>query len=406
MMDNNILHEKSNQIFNDSVKWLLHSGIRIKNGHNIGAVYGWKNLNPPSYPFIYSEITGYAITSYVYIHSELAGCQEALYAAKDSASWIIQNLTMHKSSSLSLLPAGVIEISDFDLKGDLSNQIYAFDNGMILLGLLNLYKITKEKNLLIAAEKIAESLIEKFFDGSKLVAVLDRSCNTIPSNNLISDHGIKWSNVSGPYHSKLSLGLLELSCLTNNNNYAMVSDSLCKFALEFQRADGRFITNPDQENITFLHPHLYTCEGLIYSGIKNSDLNYLSAGIKGVTWAMRQINPLTGGLPRNTASRSPEQSDCTAQLLRLLIICNSQVQELMKVSSNFMDKIIEKLLHRLLDFYIAEGEDRGGIRYHLSLDTACSWCTMFTMQALRLWTKRKEFEMKNNNKHDWIKFYI
>jgi hypothetical protein len=28
--------------------------------------------------------------------------------------------------------------------------------------------------------------------------------------------------------------------------------------LEFQQTDGRFITNPYQENVTFLHPHLYT----------------------------------------------------------------------------------------------------------------------------------------------------
>ena len=188
-----------------------------------------------------------------------------------------------------------------------------------------------------------------------------------------------------------------------------MSDSLCKFALEFQELDGRFITNPDQENVTFLHPHLYTCEGLIYSGIRNSDQSYLLAGIKGVIWAMKQINPLTGGLPRNTAETLTEQSDCMAQLLRLLILCNRQIQELMKVSSNFMDNIIEKLLQRLLDFYIAEGTDRGGIRYHLSLDNACSWCTMFTMQALRLWTKRKELERKNNNNNnnnDWMKFYI
>ena len=65
------LQENSNQIFTDNVRWLLYSGIRIKNGSNKGAIYGWKNLNPPSYPFIYSEITGYAITSYVYIYSEL-----------------------------------------------------------------------------------------------------------------------------------------------------------------------------------------------------------------------------------------------------------------------------------------------------------------------------------------------
>jgi hypothetical protein len=60
---------------------------------------------------------------------------------------------------------------------------------------------------------------------------------------------------------------------------------------------------------------------------------------------------------------------------------------------------------RLLDFYIHEGVDRGGIRYHLYLDTACSWCTMFTMQALRLSINRKEFGKKNND-NKWIEYYI
>ena len=103
------LQENSNQIFTDNVRWLLYSGIRIKNGSNKGAIYGWKNLNPPSYPFIYSEITGYAITSYVYIYSELLD-YEALSAAKDCAYWLIQNISKNISSTSFLLPAGVIEV--------------------------------------------------------------------------------------------------------------------------------------------------------------------------------------------------------------------------------------------------------------------------------------------------------
>lgn len=403
MSDISKLQTNSNQIFNDNVRWLLYSGIRIKNGSNRGAVYGWKNLEPPSYPFIYSEITGYAITSYVYIYSELLN-YEVLSAAKDCAYWLIQNISKNKSSTISLLPAGVIEVPNFNQKGDLSNQIYAFDNGMVVIGLLNLYKVTKDKNLLTAAEKIAKSLVDVFFDGSKLVAVLDRSYNTISSDSFKDNYGIKWSSVSGPYHSKLSLCLLELSSLTNNNYYAAISDSLCKFALKFQRADGRFITNPDQENITFLHPHLYACEGLIYAGIRHTNKDFLLAGIKGVIWAMNQINLSTGGLPRNTAAVAPEQSDCMAQLLRLLVICNSHIQEFMK-SSDLVRSAIEKIHKRLVDFYIAEGTDKGGIRYQNSLDTACSWCTMFTMQALRLRAKRLKFENKNNHKK-WIDNYI
>jgi hypothetical protein len=93
-----------------------------------------------------------------------------------------------------------------------------------------------------------------------------------------------------------------------------------------------------------------------------------------------------------------------AQLLRLLIICDSQLQEFMK-NSNYVRSAIEKIHQRLMDFYLAEGTDRGGIRYQNCLDTACSWCTMFTIQALRLWTKRIEFENKNNDKK-WVDFYI
>jgi hypothetical protein len=168
------------QVFKDNVEWLLHSGIRIRNGPKKGAMYGWKNLNPPSYPFIYNEITGYAITSFLYIYSEL-GEPKALQAAKDSANWIVKNVRNSSSSSY-LLPAGSIETHNFNQKGDLSNQIYAFDNGMVIIGLLNLYKVINDTNLLKYAEKMAKSLIERFFDGSKLIAVLDRLYRPITNN--------------------------------------------------------------------------------------------------------------------------------------------------------------------------------------------------------------------------------
>ena len=53
--------KQSDSVISSNVEWLLKSGIRIKSGEDKGALYGWKNLNPPSYPFVYSEITGYAV---------------------------------------------------------------------------------------------------------------------------------------------------------------------------------------------------------------------------------------------------------------------------------------------------------------------------------------------------------
>jgi hypothetical protein len=294
-----------------------------------------------------------------------------------------------------LLVAGSAEIDNFDQKGELSNQIYAFDNGIIIIGLLNLYKITTDPNLLTVANSMTEALIERFFDGSKLTAILDRSYEPIVNNSPI----IKWSTISGAYHSKLAIGFLELSRLTNNMLYAKVSNSLCDYAKTLQKSDGRFITNPDSD-VTYLHPHLYACEGLIYAGIRQSSESYYIAGLKGVLWAIEQVNLTTGGLPRDTGRRrSIEQSDCIAQLLRLSLICRSQLKRYRKGS--FIDKVIDKLCSRLLDFYIPHGEDQGGMRYHLALESACSWCTMFSMQAFGLWRKRNELE-----KVMWINYYI
>jgi hypothetical protein len=378
---------KSYQILYDNIRWLLDSDIRIKSGPNRGAFYGWKNLNPPAYPFIYSEIAGYAITCFSWIYTEL-GESAALQAAKESADWIIRNIRSY------LLVAGSTKIDNFDQKGELSNQIYAFDNGIIIIGLLNLYNITKDLNLLRVAKHMTEALIERFFDGAKLTAVLDGSYESTINNCA----NIKWSTISGAYHSKLAIGFLELSRLTNNMLYAKVSNSLCDYAKILQKSDGRFITNPDSD-VTYLHPHLYACEGLIYAGITQSSEDYYIAGLKGVMWAIEQINPTSGGLPRDTQRRSIEQSDCIAQLLRLLLLCRSQLERYRKGS--FIDKVIDKLHSRLLDFYIPHGEDQGGMRYQLALESACSWCTMFSMQAFGLWRKRNKLE-----KVMWINYYI
>ena len=67
-----------------------------------------------------------------------------------------------------LLAAGYRKHDSFAKKGDLSNQIYLFDNGMAMIGLLNLYKIGGKKDLLKFARHIADSLLMYFFNGSNI----------------------------------------------------------------------------------------------------------------------------------------------------------------------------------------------------------------------------------------------
>jgi hypothetical protein len=382
----------SNEIFHSNVKWLLHSGIRIKNGPDRGAMYGWKNLNSGTYPFIYNEIVGYSITAFSWIYSEL-GEEAALSAAKDASYWIMKNLEHYGY----LLPAGRKEIDTFNEKGDLANLIYAFDNGMIVTGLLNLHKLTADLELLNSAEAIAQAVIKRFYVRSNMVAVLDRNFKPISS----SKEEVKWSMVSGSYHCKLALGLLDLSDLTDNNLYRKVSHSICDSLGCLQTTEGRFITNP-RKGVTYLHPHLYTCEGLIYSGMKDHNEDYYRKGLNGLKWAIKSMLNNGGILPRSTLETGVDQSDCISQLLRLTILCRTRLLEETEFCENFLlDEVIEKLHVRLLDFYISLEEDKGAMKYQLDLDSACSWCTMFSSQALGIWKKRNEFKRPT-----WVNFYI
>lgn len=368
----------------NNMEWLVHSDIRIKNGKDRGALYGWKNLSSKSFPFIYSEITGYAITSFSWMVSEF-GNLYALEAAKAASAWIV------KKMDSKLLPAR--PAAEVNCPNDLSNMYYSFDNGMVAIGLLNLYKITNDRNHLELAQSVTDALIERFFDGEKLIARLDNSFNSIKSDD---DKGlVKWSTVPGAHHCKISLVLLELSRLTDNGKYAQIANSLCNYARKLQNPSGLFVTNPGSD-IVHLHPHLYACEGLIYSGIKQSDEGHFTMGVKGIKWAMEHISSSNGGLFRNTEKESVEQSDCTAQLLRLLLLCRSRLTNYVKYSH--LRNIIDRLHLRLLDFYIPDGEGCGAMKYQQALETACSWCTMFSAQALNLWEKESPPQ--------WIDFFV
>ena len=384
------VNRRSVGILSSNVEWLLKSNIRIKDGNDKGALYGWKYLNPPSYPFVYSEITGYAISCYSWICSEL-GKTEGLRPAREAAQWIIQKL-----DSEFLLVAGYRKQDSFIEKGDLSNQIYLFDNGMAMIGLLNLYRLTGKKDLLQFASNMADSLIKHFFKGSEIsTALLDKFYRPIELQES------KWSTVPGAYHSKLSLGLLELSKLTGTTNYARFSNALCDFAISLQKPDGRFETNSNSQ-ITYLHPHLYACEGLIYSGVIQSNEKYLKSAFQGIVWATRHLNSM-GGLPRDNSSASVEQSDAICQLLRLLILCRFDLSEMLGQSQ--LANLIDRLHERSLDFCImSRDENRGGVKYQLRLESICSWCTMFCMQALRLWQKRTNGQLKNDVR--WIDYFV
>ena len=377
----------SEEIINNNSNWLVNSEIRVQQGEDKGALYGWKELTDSSYPYIYSEIVGYATTCFSWLFVN-ENNNQALTAAQESAAWLRNNMT-----SGILITGKINKTASFDLKGDLSNQVYSFDNGMILAGLMNLYKIDKDSKNLNSAIEIADKLIDKFFDGKKMIAMLDRSFN-------LSDYGKgKWSTMSGSYQAKIAFGLLKLFKVTQKTIYREVSKSICDFALTMQTPDGRFKTNAE-EDLTFLHPHLYSCEGLLYAGIILSDKQYIDSALRGLEWAIKLMENNDGSLPRST-KENVEQSDCMSQLMRLLIICNS---DLNKRDNHNLNIFIENLRKSILNLYTSDGKNMGGFRYQTSLNQICTWCTMFTLQAFVYYN---DFKSKDNlSMTDLMEYYI
>lgn len=373
------MKEKDLDLVKDLENWLLNSDIRIKKGDDCGAFFGWKNIEASDkaskYPFIYNEITGYSLSCFSYLYTETNEI-EYIKSMKQTVEYIEKNMTNN------LLNTGKRKHKEFKEKGIIENQIYSFDNGIVLAGLLNYYKITKDQAVCKMAEELANALIRHFFKNDQIhYALLDVNLSPIK-------YGLeKWSTRIGSYHAKLGIGFIDLYSITGNKTYLKICDSLCKFALSMQNNEGSFLNNLDKNNQIYLHPHLYTCEGLTYVGSLKNDRKLLIKGLKGIEWALSNMT-ITGGVPRSNIDRT-DQADCTSQLLRLLLLYSKELEVHLKLADDKIERAIDTLHNRIMSFFI---DSEKAIKYNEHSNFACTWCSMFTLQAVDLWNKR------NNNK--------
>ena len=384
------MKNKDFDLVRDLENWLLNSDIRIKEGDDCGGFFGWKNLDASDkagkYPYIYNEITGYSLSCFSYLYTETNKI-EYIEAMKQTVEYIQKNMINN------LLNTGKRKNEDFKEKGIVENQIYSFDNGMVLAGLLNYYKVTKDQVVLKMAEKLANALIKFFFKNDQIYyALLD--VNLSPLN-----YGLeKWSTRIGSYHAKLGIGFIDLYRITGNETYLKICESLCELAIRMQNNEGSFMNNPDKNKEIYLHPHLYTCEGLTYVGFIKNDRNLLINGLKGIEWAISNMTIL-GGVPRSTVDIN-DQADCTSQLLRLLLLYGKELEVYLKLPRDKIEKAMGRLHVRIMSFFI---NSEKAIKYNEQSNFACTWCSMFSLQALDLWNK------KNTNKdvhHSKIEFFI
>jgi hypothetical protein len=138
-----------------------------------------------------------------------------------------------------------------------------------------------------------------------------------------------------------------------------------------QRTSGRFATGDGLR--TMLHPHLYAAEGLWMWAQAAEDAVAAAASAAAVDWVWRwQLD--TGGFPRwvdSGGARGPEQSDVTAQALRLGRVTGRHGADAEAAARRLRQSSVADATGLAVP-YVPHGRP-----VHLN-----TWCTLFTAQAL------------------------
>ena len=344
--------------------WLLNSGIQ-NTGKDAGSINAWYDCDKNAYPCIYPETTGYAITSFLFINKQKP---EAilLERAKLAAEWLIRRNALHENNN--------------NEKPE-SHMEYAFDNGMILAGLMNIYDTTKEKRYIKEAEKVAVTLLRLQKPNGEFYAFYNKNTKELV------DSEEKWSTQSGSYHAKLSIGLLKIHEATGHEKFRKAAENACDAALKMQQPDGRFVSCK-KKGFTHIHPHCYSAEGLLYASNILKKPEYALAARKAAEWALKNLRE-DGSIScvyNNGGFTDCERSDTLAQILRLAKLLGIKHQK------------EEQLKERLLAFMEMKGRQNGGFFYCMEGQKMAkhlnSWCSMFAMQALSINEKNKKESLR------------
>lgn len=363
--------------------WLLYSGIQniSEEKRFNGGINSWYDVNNKNYPYIFSEIIGYGITTLMFLDRIFLN-PIFTERAELATHWLIDNATQE---------AGGIKTRYYYNKSDWENELlYTFDTGMVLFGVINLYLKTKKEEYLTYAKRLTDFLLSLQKEDGSFYAIYD------PKTKEKIDKEDTWSTQSGSYHAKLSLGLLNLFDITKDEKYKKSAVNICKYALTKQELNGRFITFRGTKN-TFLHPHCYSAEGLLYTGTYLKEKKFIDAAKKATTWALTsQLE--NGGIPNiyYEKQKSFSKHECTDEMSQVLRLgC-------LTLDKNYEEKL-EELIERISQLQKSVGDKKvkGGFIYGFDIkgqkyEHLNSWCTMFALQAMIFYKLYKENNLDTN----------
>jgi len=357
-----------NKVISLGLDWVVNSGIINKENDvkKKGGVYAWYEPDEKKFSYLYSEITGYMITFLVYFFHK-TGDKKYLKLAEDCARWLTK-ISYFK-------PTQGVFCRYYPESGTFRRQICTFDNGIVLNGLVNLYKVSK----ILSLREIIENLDKKIKSNFKT----EKFClhRYLPDEKRFEEEASPWSHQGGSFLLKSAMGILNQGL--DKDGIGLVKN-ICEKVIRMQEEDGRFITDKFKNN-TYLHPHCYALEGLTVAGVALKRKDFLEAARKGVEWIIKEQLP-SGGFPNqfsNNKFSSSESIDIDSQVMRLWTIHDS----LNLISLDAAD--YAKGIKNIMSFQNSSKEKiiSGGFRYGTDiegkqLNHINTWGSLFALQAL------------------------
>ena len=307
-----------------------------------------------------TEITGYAVSTLVYLHS-LSRDERFLKAALSAASFLRQSAWQ---PALETFPC------DFAPQEQQTEpHAYFFDCGIIVRGLLALWRVDRHPQWLEIAKACGLAMGRDFADGHgnfhSILHLPDKS--PLPRED-------RWSRSPGCYQLKSAMAWQELFEETGDARFKDWYHAALATSL---RTHAEFLPGAEEENQVMdrLHAYCYFLEGLLPRTFQAECAGALRDGIATTARYLRQIGPRF------------DRSDVYAQLLRARLMADVLgVQPVDRVAAQWEAEQLAGLASDDIDqriyggFYF--GRRNGEPIPHINPVS-----TGFGLQALHMWSQ-------------------
>lgn len=253
--------------------WFLTSGIQEPSG----GVARYYRADIHENKFVSTEITGYAVSALLDLHAR-EGDQRLLAAAKDAGYFLARTAW---DAEWRTFPCDVAQSG-----AQPKPYAYFFDCGMIVRGLLALWRTTRELNLLNIAEECGQSMRSDFATGT---AGEYYPIVRLPDKQPL-ERERRWSRSSACYQLKPAMAWLDLADATADESFRASYDEVLAFAM---RTHAAFLPGSDDEDQVMdrLHAYCYFLEGLLPRAAEPECAKVMRDGIALVSRMTREIGP-------------------------------------------------------------------------------------------------------------------